>query len=151
VTSAGPATRYPGGPRESPGFLLWRLTRSWERAVGDALAPLGLTHTQFVLLACTHWLHSHGRPTGQVDISAASGVDTKTASAVIRRLEADGLVTRVPSPTDTRVRVVVPTAAGAGLAGRAIGVVEQADETFFATQPAALRAVLLDTAAAHAR
>lgn len=136
-------SRYAGGPAQSPGFQLWRLTRAWERSVTEALAPLGLTHTQFVLLTCTWWLHGHDRPTGQVDIAAASGVDTKTASAVLRRLEADGLVGREPSATDTRVRVVVPTPAGVALAERAVVVVEAADEAFFAAHPPGLRAVLL--------
>lgn len=140
-------TRYPGGPAGSPGYQLWRLTRSWERAVSEALAPLGVTHTQFVLLACTWWLHGHGEPTGQVDIAAASGVDTKTASAVLRRLETDGLLTREPSATDSRVRVVVPTPAGVVLVERAVVVVEGADEAFFAAQPADLRAALLRPAA----
>lgn len=136
-------TRYPGGPAESPGFALWRLTRTWERAVSEALAPLGVTHTQFVLLTCAWWLHGHGEPTGHVDIAAASGVDTKTVSSVLRRLEADGLVTREASAADTRVRVVVPTPAGVALAELAVVVVERADEAFFAGQPAELRAVLL--------
>lgn len=136
-------TRYPGGPDESPGFQLWRLTRTWERAVSEALAPVGVTHTQFVLLTCTWWRHRHGEPTSQVDIAAASGVDAKTASAVLRRLEADGLVTRDASAADTRVRVVVPTPTGVALAQRAVVVVERADEAFFAAQPAGLRAVLL--------
>ena len=41
---------------DSPGFVLWKLTQRWQRAVADALEPLGVTQTQFVILACAYWL-----------------------------------------------------------------------------------------------
>ena len=53
-------SRFPEGPATSPGFLLWRLTLCWQRAITSALAPVGLTHVQFVLLACTWWLTEQG-------------------------------------------------------------------------------------------
>ena len=45
---------------DSPGFLLWHATLRWQRAMVEALSPLGLTHTQFVLLASTWWLAENG-------------------------------------------------------------------------------------------
>jgi DNA-binding MarR family transcriptional regulator len=138
-----PDSRYPDGPRESPGFLLWRLTLSWQRAVSAVLEPLGLTHTQFVLLACTYWLDTHGEATSQVAISDASNVDPKTTSAVLRKLETMGLVTRRSAQEDSRVKIVVPTAVGADLARQALQVVETADEAFFAQHPESLRLALL--------
>ena len=51
-------------PQQSPGFLLWRVTLSWQRRMRAALAPHDLTHVQFVLLASLWWLQEHsGRPT----------------------------------------------------------------------------------------
>jgi hypothetical protein len=41
---------------ESPGFLLWRVSTLWRRAIEAILKPLGLTHPQFVVLATTAWL-----------------------------------------------------------------------------------------------
>ena len=38
-------------PGASPGLMLWRVTNAWQRTVRAALAPFGLTHVQFVLLA----------------------------------------------------------------------------------------------------
>ena len=35
----------------TPGYLVWRLSMKWRAAVDRALAPLGLTHAQYVLLA----------------------------------------------------------------------------------------------------
>ena len=43
-------------PEDSPGFLLWHVTLRWQRDIAAALAPLDLTHVQFVLLATTWWL-----------------------------------------------------------------------------------------------
>jgi hypothetical protein len=51
----------PLDPEDSPGFLLWHVTLRWQREIAAALAPLGLTHVQFVLLAAAWWLNSRGR------------------------------------------------------------------------------------------
>ena len=62
-------------------------------------------------------------------------------SQVLRVLEARGLVTRAADPDDSRARRLAVTAAGAGLAGEAIRVVEAADAEFFA--PAGEREAVL--------
>ena len=46
------------GPSYSPGFLLWRISNNWQRDQRAALQPLGLTHTQFVMLAVVTWFSS---------------------------------------------------------------------------------------------
>ncbi len=122
-------SRYPA-PEASPGFLLWRATLAWQRAVRDALVPLGLTHVQFVVLAAVAWLAAGEPPTQRV-LADHAGIDVMMASQVVRVLEARGLVERRPHPTDGRARQVVPTAAGAALAARALAVVEDADAVFF--------------------
>jgi DNA-binding MarR family transcriptional regulator len=53
-------------------------------------------------------------------------------SQVVRSLEANGLVTRVVDPADSRARLLDVTPAGLDLARRAVGVVEAADAEFFA-------------------
>ncbi|GHI03432.1 hypothetical protein Scel_17530 [Streptomyces cellostaticus] len=35
----------------TPGFLVWRLSMKWRVAVDRAVAPLGLTHAQYSLVA----------------------------------------------------------------------------------------------------
>jgi len=125
-------TRFAGGPADSPGFLLWRATLRWQRAVADALAPLGLTHVQFVLLACTWWLNEQGQQPNQVTIATQAATDVKMTSDVLRRLESRGLVERRPDARDTRAKVIVVTDMGAALARRSIEVVERADAAFFA-------------------
>ncbi len=124
-------TRFAGGPAESPGFLLWHVTLRWQRAVTAALAPLGLTHVQFVLLACTWWLSEQGHTPTQVDVATQAGTDIKMTSQVLKTLENKGLLERRPSPSDARAKTVHPTRAGRALAERAITAVESADDAFF--------------------
>ena len=125
-------TRFPGGPAESPGFLLWHVTLRWQRAVTAALAPLDLTHVQFVLLACTWWLTEQGHTPNQLELAEQAGTDIKMTSQVLKTLENKGLLERRVSPTDARAKTVHPTPAGTRLARRAITAVESADTTFFA-------------------
>jgi len=124
-------TRFSGGPADSPGFLLWQVTLRWQRALGAVLAPLELTHVQFVLLACTWWLNEQGNAPNQVAVAAQAATDVKMTSQVLRRLEERGLVARRDDPSDSRAKHVAITSRGADLARRAIVVVEQADADFF--------------------
>jgi DNA-binding MarR family transcriptional regulator len=135
---AASATRFADGPAASPGFLLWHVTLAWQRAVGAALAPLELTHVQFVLLACTWWLSDHGEVPNQLTLAHQAGTDIKMTSQVVRKLEAKGLLAREIDPADTRARRLRPTAAGVRLAQRAIAAVEDADERFFGPEADAI-------------
>ena len=122
-------------PNDSPGFLLWHATLRWQRGIAEALAPLDLTHVQFVLLACTWWLNENGDAPNQVEVAAQAGSDVKMTSQVLRTLERKGLVEREVDAADTRSRRVRVTQRGAALAPRAIAVVEAVDARFFAKVP----------------
>jgi DNA-binding MarR family transcriptional regulator len=122
-------------PGDSPGFLLWHATLRWQRDISAALAPLGLTHVQFVLLACAWWLNSQGEHPNQLALARQAGTDVKMTSQVLRALEQKGLVAREVDPADTRAKRLRVTEAGAELAPRAIAAVEQADAEFFAAVP----------------
>ncbi|MFD5147917.1 MarR family winged helix-turn-helix transcriptional regulator [Streptomyces sp. NPDC058401] len=118
-------------PGESPGFLLWHATLRWQRGIAAALGPLGLTHVQFVLLACAWWLNEHGEHPNQQALARQAGTDVKMTSQVVRTLEQKGLLAREVDPADTRAKRLRVTAAGAELAPRAIAAVEGVDEEFF--------------------
>jgi DNA-binding MarR family transcriptional regulator len=119
-------------PETSPGFLLWHVTLRWQRAVASALGPLGLTHVQFVLLACSWWLNEHGEADpNQLAVARQAGTDVKMTSQVLARLEARDLIVRTVDPADTRAKTIRVTAAGAALAQQAIGVVDAVDDAFF--------------------
>jgi DNA-binding MarR family transcriptional regulator len=127
-----PASRH-DAPEQSPGFLLWRVTLSWQRRMRAALAQHGLTHVQFVLLASLWWLESHAAaaPT-QARLAEHAGTDLMMTSQVIRKLAARGLVRREPDPDDSRALRLGLTPAGGALLTGALADVEAADESYFA-------------------
>jgi DNA-binding MarR family transcriptional regulator len=139
---ASHVTRFADGPAASPGFLLWHVTLAWQRALGAALAPLKLTHVQFVLLACTWWLSEHGEVPNQLTLARQAGTDIKMTSQVVRKLEVKGLLDRDVDPADTRARRLRPTPAGVRVAQRAIAAVEDADERFFGLEAEAITPIL---------
>jgi DNA-binding MarR family transcriptional regulator len=134
----------PLDPDESPGFLLWHVTLRWQRQIAAALAPLDLTHVQFVLLATTWWMNSRGEDPNQLSLARQAGTDVKMTSEVLRKLEAKGLILRTVDGADARARRLRVTKHGAKLAGQAVATVEAADDTFFQdiSDPAALLAML---------
>lgn len=144
-------TRYPEGPATSPGFLLWHVTLHWQRTMTAALTPLGLTHVQFVLLACTWWLEGHGGAPNQLELGRQAGIEPKMTSQVVRRLEAQGLVVREVDSSDTRARRIGLTAQGRSLARRAVAVVEQADLEFFGREAKTATPILQRLAARNPR
>ncbi|MBP9160859.1 MAG: MarR family transcriptional regulator [Flavobacteriales bacterium] len=117
---------------DSSGFLLWQVTSLWQRGISRELAPLGLSHSQFVLLASLTWLRMHGSSVSQRELADHATMDAMTTSTVLRRLEASGFVQRKPHATDTRTRDLRVTAKGKVMANKAVRAVEQFDETFFA-------------------
>jgi DNA-binding MarR family transcriptional regulator len=122
-------------PGDSPGFLLWHVTLRWQRDMQAALSPLSLTHVQFVLLATTWWLNTHGEQPSQLTVARHAGTDVKMTSQVLRTLETKDLLIREVDPADTRARRLRVTDAGADLAARAIEAVEAADAAFFGAVP----------------
>jgi DNA-binding MarR family transcriptional regulator len=130
--SAEPSTEW-DGPRDSPGFLLWRVTLAWQRAMRAALAPHDLTHVQFVLLASLWWLGDHGEgPPTQQGLAEQAGTDPMMTSQVLRKLADRGLVSREPDPDDARARRLRLTPAGRAVLASALADVERADAAYFA-------------------
>lgn len=125
----GLESRY-SGPESSPGFLLWRVSNAWRSAQRQALAPLGLTHVSFVLLASLAWLEGE-EPITQRRLAEHAALDVMMTSQVLRGLERDGLIVRLEHPSDSRARSLRTTSSGKRVAQRAIAVVEDCDERFF--------------------
>ena len=125
---------------DSPGFLLWQVTTLWQREIKKALAPYNLTHSQFVLLASTHWLLLHGSEVTQIVLSQHTGIDPMTTSTVLRNLQSKGLIRRREHDTDTRAKSVDITAEGRELAKKAVVAVENFDRAFFAVHRGGLPA-----------
>jgi DNA-binding MarR family transcriptional regulator len=116
---------------QSTGFLLWQASHRWQRRQRRALAPVGLTHAQFFLLASVTSLAAAGGPVSQATLARHAGVDPMTTSQVLRALQSRKLVRRVPHPTDPRAKALAPTAAGRKLAREAAFLVDAADRELF--------------------
>jgi DNA-binding MarR family transcriptional regulator len=117
---------------DSPGFLLWQVGNVWQRRQREALAPLELTHVQFVLLASLAYLGKNLEPVTQIALAQHAQTDPMMTSQVLRTLEGKGLLERIPHPTDARAKSLKITHTGLELANRAVVVVEQMDRAFFA-------------------
>lgn len=122
-------------PDDSPGFLLWHVTLRWQREIAAVLAPLDLTHVQFVLLTTTWWLNSQGQDPNQLGVATHAGTDVKMTSQVLRKLEAKSLIERETDTADTRAKRLRVTDRGARLAEQAVAAVEAADAAFFRSVP----------------
>ena len=118
-------------PRDNPGYLLWQVSMRWQRAMGQALAPLGLTHTQWVLMAALRWLSRSGEHVTKSDVARHAHVDRMMASKVVRALAARGLVDEGPHPGSRRAHSITLTPHGRDLFARGLRVVEDVDEAFF--------------------
>jgi MarR family transcriptional regulator, organic hydroperoxide resistance regulator len=93
-------SKAPEGP--TPGYLVWRLSIKWRIAVDPALAPLGLTHAQYVLLASLFGMRHARLLPSQRELADHAGLETLYVSKLARTLAADGLVERTRDPEDTR-------------------------------------------------
>ncbi len=129
--AASPLPSRFSGPQDSPGFLLWKVSNAWQRKQRAALQPLGLTHSQFVILATASWFGTK-EPLTQARIAELSGIDPMTTSQIVRTLEAAGLLERREHPTDPRANAIAVTETGRDKAKRALVVVEETDSAFFA-------------------
>jgi MarR family transcriptional regulator, organic hydroperoxide resistance regulator len=67
------------------------------------LEPLGLTHPQYLVML-TLWdnVKTNGEPLSVKDIAGTLQMDSATLSPMLKRLQAQGLITRSRSETDER-------------------------------------------------
>ena len=108
----------------TPGFLVWRLSMKWRTAVDRAVAPLGLTHAQYSLVASLYGMHREGRRPSQRQLADHTGLEALYVSKLARALETAGLVDRTRDPVDPRAIQLSLTEEGREVARRAIRVVQ---------------------------
>jgi DNA-binding MarR family transcriptional regulator len=119
------------------GFDLWREAMRWQRAVDAALAPLELTHTQFlVLTAATACVALDKDAVLQRKIAGAAGLDEATTSRVVRTLSRRGLLDRGATFGDKRAWRILVTPRGKQLETMAERKVRAVARTFFDSSPA---------------
>lgn len=116
----------PSAPADAPARDLLRLdeqvcfalavaSRTVVAMYGPHLAPLGITHPQYLVMLAL-WEES---PRHQGDLARAVHLEPATLSPLLTRLEKVGYVQRVASPADARVRLVGLTDEGRDVRKRA--------------------------------
>jgi len=127
----------------SPGFWLHHAALAWRQAFDHRLRPLGLTPTQFMLLASAGWLAAtSARPPTQQEVADYAGADRMMTSKVLQGLVDHGLAIRQPDPADGRVKRLRPTPAGQELVRRGIRVAVDLDAEMFGPDGDSLRETL---------
>lgn len=119
------------GPENSPGFLLWQVSIKWRRQIEAALDTIGLTHSQFVLLASVGWLTRDKSLISQIELARHCGTDITMTSQILRSLEKKGLIERIQVHGNERSKYPCLTEAGKDLIEQAIPLVEKVDQKFF--------------------
>ena len=102
-------------------FALVTAARNVVAVYRPILEPLGLTHPQYLAMLAL-WEQS---PRSLGDLAAALAMEPATASPLVKRLEADGLIERRRSAADERRLDIALTAKGADLREAALDVPRQ--------------------------
>jgi DNA-binding MarR family transcriptional regulator len=132
MTNVPFVSRFPSAV-SSPGFLLWKAANRHQRLQRQALADLGISPTQFSLLACYFFLaETNKRAVSQAEVCEYAALDKMLVSDGTRALLEKQLIVRTRSPNDGRAFAVGLTAVGAETCNRALAVVEALDAAFFA-------------------
>ncbi|MEU1870153.1 MULTISPECIES: MarR family transcriptional regulator [unclassified Streptomyces] len=114
-----------GSPSPTPGFLVWRLANKWRVAVDRAVAPLGLTHAQYSLVASLYGMRRAGERPSQRQLADHTGMEALYVSKLARALESAGLIDRARDPRDPRAVQLALTEQGEAVTREAIGVVQE--------------------------
>jgi len=83
--------------------------RAWRQALDKRLKHLGIGQAGWMTIAM---VAKSGEPMSQRSLASLVEVEGSSMVAMLDRLERDGLVLRVASPTDRRVKLVQLTEAG---------------------------------------
>ncbi|WP_334151984.1 MarR family winged helix-turn-helix transcriptional regulator [Microbacterium sp.] len=102
-------------------FALVTAARNVVAIYRPILEPLGLTHPQYLVMLAL-WERD---PRTLNDLAAELALEPATASPLVKRLEAEGLIARQRSSEDERRLDITLTTAGRALRERAIDVPRQ--------------------------
>ena len=99
-------------------FRLYSASKEIVRRYKPFLDPLGLTYTQYITMMVL-WEAGH---MSVKELGARLGLDSSTLTPVLKKLQAEGYITRARSSEDERVMVASLTDEGRDLHDRAMEV-----------------------------
>lgn len=120
-----------GNPNEDVGYLIWKISKFWQRGKHKLLDEFGLTASQFELLGAIYHMCRQKREATQIILSQETEIDPMTTSTILRNLEKKGLIIRRESTTDTRARIVEVTESGSELFAKAICKVKEGQKLLY--------------------
>ena len=91
---------------------LHNAARGWRLAVDRRLKDLGMSQAAWVTIAVAAQAKT---PMSQIELAHRVGVEGPTMVAMLDRLARSGLIVRVPSTSDRRIKRVTVTASGSAL------------------------------------
>lgn len=92
-------------------YMIFQVAKTHRGLASELLRPTGLFAGQEILLM-NLW-DKDGQT--QSELIALMGLDASTVTKMVQRLEAEGHISRTPSPTDRRAVIVSLTASGKSL------------------------------------
>ena len=93
-------------------YALHTTARVWRQALDRRMKDLGVSQSGWMAIALAA---KSSRPQSQIELANAMGIEGPSMVAVLDKLSKDGFITREPSPTDRRVKLVMLTEAGMAL------------------------------------
>jgi MarR family transcriptional regulator, transcriptional regulator for hemolysin len=79
------------------------LARRWRNLMNHELSSVGQSQARWGTL---YWIYVYGDSLNQTELADRIGVEQQTLGRVLRDLQSEGLIERVPSPHDQRAKVI---------------------------------------------
>jgi DNA-binding MarR family transcriptional regulator len=122
---------YSASAERIPGFLLWQVSKLWQRQLNAALSDLKLSGTQAIILGNVVRIQGQGKHATQTVLAQITKVDPMTMSQALRTLERKKMITRATARDDRRAVRVVATAKGIKTTALALERIIRAHVAFF--------------------
>jgi len=116
---------------ESPGFVLWRVSNTWQKKFSQVLESIDLTYVEFVLLMGLDRFSKKNQEVTQTQLATETNTDVMMTSQVLRKLEARGYVKRKDHETDSRAKKIQLTKKGLDAVEESTKLLENLDMEFF--------------------
>ena len=79
------------------------VSRRWRNLMNQELGRVGQSQARWVTL---YWVNVFGDSVNQTELASRIGIEQQTLGRVLRDLQKEGLVERVPSKQDRRAKVI---------------------------------------------
>ncbi len=119
--------KNPYVPQASPTFVFWKANNTHQQELRAALSKLGLTYTEYALLAVLVY-DSQWRIWNQIRLAQAAGLDKMVVSQTAAALHGKQLIVRWPSATDKREMILSVSGKGRLAAQKAMKIIKAADK-----------------------